>query len=424
MDSRGCRPGRSIVKDPFFRGAMRRSSIIVLLVVSVLGVGWYAWWSCGRRRATGRPEATDGPIVAIGHDSGDDAGPAGGGGIPRGAGPADIVDDATGGGPAGAAGGLPDAADGPADGSSVESAFGRVDRLAVCSFNIQFLGHFRRKDCDTLARILADYDIVLVQELVAPPVAGTYPDGQPYTADPEAAAFFAAMEAEGFSWHLAPEDTGTNETIHTAGPATEWPVAFYRASAVRWAPDLPVGYLAEDRSDHVDYERVPYAFGFRSSSRTLDFVLISVHLNPGSSGSNQARRAHELAAISRWIDAHDEVEKDFIIAGDMNIEDADELGEVLPAGWVSLNDECRPTNTNPRAPKPYDHVVFNPITTTEMDVQSDLVVIDLIEAVRPFWAQPDEPFPGEPYDHNRFRQIYSDHHPVVFGLMVPDADDD
>lgn len=296
--------------------------------------------------------------------------------------------------------------------------------LTVCSFNIQFLGHFKDKDNAALAEVVSGFDIVLVQELVAPPVAGTYPDGEPYTADPEAAAFFEAMEQQGFSWRLSPEDTGSGETIHTAGPATEWWVAFYRPGAVRYAADLPVGFLAPDRSNHADYERVPYAFGFRSLDDKLDFVLIPVHLNPGASTADRERRRHELAAVVAWVEAHDAVEQDFIIVGDMNIEGAAELVQVTPTGWVSLNDECRPTNTHPHRPRPYDHVMFRPQTTPEMDVQADLGVIDLVAAVRPFWTDTDEPFPGDPYDHNRFRQVYSDHHPITFSLLIGAFDDD
>jgi hypothetical protein len=51
-----------------------------------------------------------------------------------------------------------------------------ADTLTICSFNIQFLGHFKKKDDNALAEILKDSDIVVVQELVTPPIAGTYPD--------------------------------------------------------------------------------------------------------------------------------------------------------------------------------------------------------------------------------------------------------
>ena len=72
------------------------------------------------------------------------------------------------------------------------------------------------------------------------------------------------MQAQGYAYLLSEEDTGTKDRIHLINSATEWWVSFYRPEQVQPAPDLPVGFLAEDRSDHPDYERVPYAFGFRT----------------------------------------------------------------------------------------------------------------------------------------------------------------
>jgi len=295
--------------------------------------------------------------------------------------------------------------------------------LTVCSFNIQFLGNFKKRDDETLAKVVQDYDIVVVQELVAPPIDGTYPDGTHYSADPQAAEFFQAMQDRGFLCILSEEDTGTGDTIHRATSATEWWVVFYKPSAVARANDLPHGFLAEDRSNNDDYERVPYAFAFRTLDSHLDFVLISVHLQPGDSSSDQARRSHELASIAQWVDDHDDVEHDFVLVGDMNIKDTEELGSATPQGFISLNSQCLPTNTNPNGPKPYDHIMYNPTCTPEINVGS-FQVIDLIQAVKPYWLSGNGAFPGDPYDHNEFRQHYSDHHPVVFTMHIPAADDD
>jgi exonuclease III len=298
------------------------------------------------------------------------------------------------------------------------------DHLSVCSFNIRFLGLYKKKDCTALASILDDYDIVVVQELVAPPVDGIYPDGETYTADPEAAKFFEAMETRGYAYVLSEEDTGTNDEIHTSSSATEWWVAFYKPQAVQRATDLPGGFLAADRSNHPDYERVPYAFAFRTGDGCLDFVLISVYLQPGDSSSDRTRRKHELASVAAWIGENDAQEKDFIILGDMNIYTSAELADVTPAGYLSLNDECRSTNTMASSPKPYDHVMYNTEYTTEMDTDFDLVVIDLVEAMRGLWIDPNASYPGDPYDHNLCGQYYSDHDPVVFRIRVPTRDDD
>jgi endonuclease/exonuclease/phosphatase family metal-dependent hydrolase len=297
------------------------------------------------------------------------------------------------------------------------------DALNVCSFNVQFLGASRARDDAALASVVKEYDIVIVQELVSPPYPMTFPGGRPVKPDVEAAEFFEAMKAHGFAWWLSEEDTGTGSRIHSNGTNTEWWVAFYRPEAVDKAMDLPHGFLANDRSNHPDYERVPYAFAFRTGCGRADFVLISVHLKPGSGRRDKARRKHEIAAIVEWVDAHDETEKDFVILGDCNIENTAELVDSTPLGFLSLNDECRPTNTNVNGPKPYDHVFFRPAFSTEIDRDFDMAVIDLIEAMRPWWREA-APFPGDPYDHNSFRQAYTDHHPVVFRMRVPEVDDD
>ena len=293
--------------------------------------------------------------------------------------------------------------------------------LNICSFNIQFLGNPKSRDNQALALLVAGFDIVVIQELVAPPYPGTFPDGTPYNPDPEAAQFFDAMREFGFNFIMSEEDTGSGDNLHINSSSTEWWVVFFRENKVQVARDLPGGYLAADRSNNDDYERVPYAFPFRTTDGSCDFVLISVHLQPDQGPSYRARRKHELATIASWIDANDQFEQDFIILGDMNIEGPEELADTTPAGFLSLNDECRPTNT--KHDRPYDHVMFRPEFTREIDPQVDMQVINLAEAMKQTWNRP-EPYPGDPYDHNAFRAVYSDHDPVWFRMYTQRQDDD
>jgi hypothetical protein len=127
---------------------------------------------------------------------------------------------------------------------------------------------------------------------------------------------------------------------------------------------------------------------------------------------------------------HNGTEKDFLILGDMNIEDSAELAGALPEGMMSLNDECRRTNTliNNTPPefgaKPYDHIFYDIVNTSlEIDKVFDCQVIDLVTLLQPFWNGPG-PYPGSPYVHNIFRQYYSDHHPLVFKFGELNLDDD
>ena len=110
----------------------------------------------------------------------------------------------------------------------------------------------------------------------------------------------------------------------------------------------------------------------------------------------------------------------------MNIEHVAELEAVTPPGFVSLNDQCDKTNTATKRNKPYDHILYRPAARPELDEVDetfDFQVIDLIDAMRPAWRDTG-PYPGDPYNGNLFAQYYSDHHPVLFRLIVPLRDDD
>lgn len=290
--------------------------------------------------------------------------------------------------------------------------------IEVVSFNIKWLGHYRDKDYQALADLLAPYDLVFVQELVAPPYPGTFPDGEAYNPDAEAAAFFDSMEAHGFEYALSSESTGTSEGDHRNSTATEWFVAFYKPGLITF-DEAASDFIAEDRRDHADFERVPYAFAFDIGSE--DLVFISVHLEPGSSAASEARRAQELDATWRWIRSRRGAERDYVILGDMNIEDCDELAALLPRGAVSLNDACEGTNL--RANKPYDHVMLRS-QFTSAEIPAGFDVIDLIEAMRDAWDNSDGAYPGDPLQAGPFAQYYSDHHPVVFRVTIDGQDDD
>ena len=295
------------------------------------------------------------------------------------------------------------------------------EQIVICSFNIKFLGLYKKKDNEALAQLVGKYDLVVVQELVAPPDNGQYCNGESYREDPEADAFFDAMSAQGFDYSLSCEDTGRGAKIHKAGSSTEWSVVFYKPGKLKIANDLPHGFLAEDRSAHPVYPRVPHAHSFRTIDGKMDFVVINVHLSPGE--NKQKERKTELLSIAQWIDHHDAREQDFYIAGDMNIEDVEELQAVTPREFVSLNDECRKTNTATKSSKPYDHVMYRPAKFDEIDEAFDFQVINLIDQMRGTW-QGSETYPGDPYKGSLFAQHYSDHHPVLFRLNIPSQDDD
>lgn len=295
-------------------------------------------------------------------------------------------------------------------------------RIEVASFNIQFLGQSPKRDNAALVGVLRDYDLVFVQEVIAPPYAGAFSDGAPFRPEPRVRAFFDLMNAAGFAYVMSAEDTGPGLRNHLNSSATEWFVAFYKPGRIEPAADLANGFIASDLTQNPDYDRVPHAFGFRAGSE--DLVFISVHLRPGAGPRNRARRAHELHSIWAWISERSGggSERDYVILGDMNIENCAELDAVLPQNAVSLNAGCLATNTNVRRPRPYDHVMFRP-QFTGREIPGGLRIIDLVSALRLTWQGPGR-YPGDPYNHDRFRAAYSDHDPISFAIEVDGADDD
>jgi len=296
-----------------------------------------------------------------------------------------------------------------------------AESYSVASFNIKFVGHYRRKDHEALADLMSGYDLVFVQELVAPPYPGFFPDGAPFDPDREAAAFFNAMAAHGFSYVLSEEDTGRSLTNQDNTSTTEWFVAFYNRSRVRIANNLPQGFLESDRTRNQYFDRVPYAFTFELGSE--DIVFVSVHLHAGTGATARANRAREFEAIDRWITSQTGSERDFVILGDMNIESCAELAAVLFTGFQSLNHECLDTAVSPGSDRPYDHVFYSEEHTSH-DLGDWFRVTDLVTEFEDDWDTANGDYPGDPYDGNLFSQYYSDHHLIEFTVVSDGVDED
>ena len=60
----------------------------------------------------------------------------------------------------------------------------------------------------------------------------------------------------------------------------------------------------------------------------------------------------------------------------------------------------------------------------EINVKRGLTVINLIEEMRLRWGRNMGKFPGSPYQHNAFRKLYSDHHPILFTVRTRGRNDD
>jgi len=302
---------------------------------------------------------------------------------------------------------------------------GGLGSLHICSFNISFVGHWPAKEYKDLAKVMKGCDIAVIQELVAPPMDVTAPDGTPIEKDDESAAFFAAMKAAGFAFELSPEDTGPG-TEHTNSTATEWFVAFYDADKVAPAPTLPKGFVATPALNNAKFDRVPYAFPFKVKAGGADFVLISVHLRARKADETSIADyeattlpaiRRELKAIFKWVDKQQETspERDFVILGDTNLERAEDVEAVVkdrrPKKLASLNAAATPTNTSALKARPYDQVFYDLTHTKEV-----LPAFGVLEITKRFNAE-------EFSSSNQFTMAYSDHQMIYFRYRAGPDDD-
>lgn len=290
------------------------------------------------------------------------------------------------------------------------------DTLTICSFNIQFLGNFKNKDNVTLSKILKGYDIVVIQELVAPPFPGKYANKTPYKVDEESKAFYSEMKKQGFACWLSTEDTGPTNN-HVNSTASEWWIVFYKTSKVRGDSTRFHGFVSQPLVANPNQDRVSFVFPFKSVRGNTTFSLIPVHLNPGDSKNDYNRRQVEFQYLISWSKKQTENNKDFLILGDCNIYQASEFIPFKKLDFFSLNEKCISTNTkiyeSKEKGKPYDHVFYNSATKEDLLVNS-FEVLDLraqVKAINPKNIL-------EPYNHDDFRAKYSDHLPISFKLIT------
>ena len=294
-------------------------------------------------------------------------------------------------------------------------------RLTICSFNIKWLGHYTRKKHQALANMMADYDMVIVQELMDPPVALQLP-GRSIEADEHSAQFFQFMEGHGFRWALSESGTGKPEPPG-GGNAQEWPAVFYRDDEVRFV-DEQSSFLSSQTIENTVFDRVPYAFHFAAHDGSMDFTVINSHLTQGRSSVNATERQAELNAIARWCAQTTAAtnERDFLIVGDLNLKDQVETMALLPAGFAALNSNGTSTTmSNTNGGSPYDNVLYQTSATANDLVlgNSQFTVLDLRVLANTHWD-----VPGSPPTGDDFSILFSDHKPVVFEMRYGAQDDD
>jgi len=301
-----------------------------------------------------------------------------------------------------------------------------MEWLSVCSFDIHDLGYYEEKDVRALAHTLSAYDIVAIQGIVAPPYAGTFPDGEPYVPEPSVAAFFDEMTVRwGYAYILSEEDTGKRLIHHSNEPWTEWFALFYDPAKLEPASPLPRGFLAEDRTANPVYDWVPYAFPLRHLGTGFDFVVVSVRLHEGSAEQDRAKRASELEAIAAWIRGQLTAETEFLIVGNMGFADCAEILAGVPSDLRFLNPDhtgaCHMTDAAPQPRSPADAILF--VRRVQVDHVFGLRVIDLYRGLAAIWNPDGDPIEAA-YADRRFAARISDRNPVVVRFQTASGDYD
>ncbi|MBI1729064.1 hypothetical protein HYR53_00390 [Candidatus Acetothermia bacterium] len=319
--------------------------------------------------------------------------------------------------------------------SSDSSQTAEQKYISVCSFNIYEIGLIQQlKDLDRLSKYIEDAncDLLLVQELKGTPDNKKLPSGNIVSSDIEAEDFVKSVQkAPSFIYHVSESDTGSDETHHDI-LANDWYIAFYNSNKLMLTESLPHGFLSSHIYGNSDFDRVPYAFSFKTTHGGSDFVMISVHLHEGDyknvnntrDHSDQEKRQIELNSIVNWIQSHKREEHDYFIVGDFNFQDLEEIQEDVPANFESLNSNGCFTN-HAEVGKPFDDVLFEEqISATQIDTSYGLKIFDLVNFVEStdFQEKDCQTQPSEvPY---KFNSRYSDHNLIKFRLIIPDKDDD
>lgn len=260
------------------------------------------------------------------------------------------------------------------------------------------------------------YDMVIIQELVAPPIAGFFEDHTPYKIDEESKAFLTEMKKAGFSFWLSSEDTGPTKN-HVNSSASEWWIVFYKRNKIHCDSSRYFGFVSQPLVANPNQDRVSYVFPFKTVKGNSTFSVIPVHLNPGDAKEDYARRQVEFSYLFNWTKKQPEKNKDFFVLGDCNIYESSEFLHFKSLDFYSLNEKCKFTNTkiyeSKEKGKPYDHVFYNSHSKEDLILNS-FSAIDLLKAAKAF--NPTNVI--EPYNHDDFRTKYSDHLPVVFQLIT------
>lgn len=175
------------------------------------------------------------------------------------------------------------------------------------------------------------------------------------------------------------------------------------------------------------FSRRPWAAWFsaiHNGERGNDFLLVNLHLASGQDNDENHLAAMVMVeqAINPALSSRDITESDRIVLGDFNDNPwaLNDRGEprymdlmyryMEERGYQHLtNEHLRFTRLNDNLDSIIDHVLINRSALRHYNENSFLVAV------------PEGS--DTPHDYNRFREVYSDHCPLIFSLKVGRDDD-
>lgn len=187
--------------------------------------------------------------------------------------------------------------------------------IALASFNVLHLGWNNNKDLDALSKVLANYDVIGLQEVM-----------QPEAVDSVTERLGKLTQVE-WGFVLSSDKLGRSSYKEY------YAVVYRKDRTVFISGSSGVWNDAGDK-----FEREPFYASFRSGN--FDYILILMHSDFDGNKEVMRREAMLLAGAYRTLQDADPDENDLILMGDFNLSASDR-------GWDSLRTLSTITNLIP-----------------------------------------------------------------------------
>jgi len=256
---------------------------------------------------------------------------------------------------------------------------GHAAEVRIASWNIQNLGWGENKSFPALARVIAQYDFVAIQELMNEEAIEHLRD--------------KLEDKTGQSWE-ALYSHPLGRTSYREKYAFLW-----RDDVIEYV-DGAVVYL--DDRDH--FAREPFSARFRARDTDFDFVAATVHVTYGRRIADRTPEIHALRLYWDWLaEVYPETDTRRLLLGDFNLRPAHEAwGELLEVAQPLITEGATTLSTSDRQyANLYDNI-FVPI-------DHDIPIADV--GIMPFPELLTETT-GRYWSHEKARRHVSDHAPV------------